>query len=123
MDSNLDETDLANLGLLGPCHGCSWGVDQGAKFTKYWGVGSGGPKLVVMNLGCVRALNLTEIPKVRVFGEGVKSGRGETAILRCNDHTRNMFGKSLHTFANKRLHSKRQKECNNSSTIASDCIA
>ena len=28
----------------------------------------------------------------RVFGEGVKSARGETAIPRCGDHTRNMFG-------------------------------
>ena len=33
----------------------------------------------------------------RVFGEGVKSARGETAILGCGDHTRNMFGTSLHT--------------------------
>ena len=33
----------------------------------------------------------------RVFGEGVKSARGETAILGRGDHTRNMFGTSLHT--------------------------
>ena len=33
----------------------------------------------------------------RVFGEGVKSARGETAIPRLGDHTRNMFGTSLHT--------------------------
>ena len=31
------------------------------------------------------------------FGEGVKSARGETAILGRGDHTRNMFGTSLHT--------------------------
>ena len=35
--------------------------------------------------------------KIRVFGEGVKSARGETAIPRLGDHTRNMFGTSLHT--------------------------
>ena len=29
--------------------------------------------------------------------EGVKSARGETAIPRRADHTRNMFGTSLHT--------------------------
>ena len=33
----------------------------------------------------------------RVFGEGVKSARGETAILGRGDHTWNMFGTSLHT--------------------------
>ena len=32
----------------------------------------------------------------QVFGEGVKSARGETAILGRGDHTRNMFGTSLH---------------------------
>ena len=32
----------------------------------------------------------------RVFGEGVKSARGETAILGRGDHTRNMFGTSFH---------------------------
>ena len=31
-----------------------------------------------------------------VFGEGVKSARGETAILGRGNHTRNMFGTSLH---------------------------
>ena len=36
-------------------------------------------------------------PKSRVFGEGVKSARGEIAILGRGDHTRNMFGTSLHT--------------------------
>ena len=30
-------------------------------------------------------------------GEGVKSARGETAILGRGDHTRSMFGTSLHT--------------------------
>ena len=34
---------------------------------------------------------------LRVFGEGVKSARGETAIPRRADHTRNMFRTSLHT--------------------------
>ena len=33
----------------------------------------------------------------RVFGEGVKSAKGEIAILGRGDHTRNMFGTSLHT--------------------------
>ena len=33
----------------------------------------------------------------RVFGEGVRSARGETAILGRGDHTRNTFGTSLHT--------------------------
>ena len=33
----------------------------------------------------------------RVFGEGVKSARGEIAIPRRGDHTRNMFGTSLNT--------------------------
>ena len=33
----------------------------------------------------------------RVFGEGVKSARGEIAILGRGDHIRNMFGTSLHT--------------------------
>ena len=32
-----------------------------------------------------------------VFGEGVTSARGETAILGNPNHTRNMFGTSLHT--------------------------
>ena len=36
-------------------------------------------------------------PEVWVFGEGVRSARGATAILGCGDHTRNMFGTSLHT--------------------------
>ena len=36
-------------------------------------------------------------PIARVFGEGVKSARGEIAIPRRGDHTRNMFGTSLHT--------------------------
>ena len=35
--------------------------------------------------------------KIRVFGEGVKSARGETAILGRGDHARNLFGTSLHT--------------------------
>ena len=34
----------------------------------------------------------------RVFGEGVKSARGETAILGRSDRTRNMFGTSLQFF-------------------------
>ena len=34
---------------------------------------------------------------LRVFEEGVKSARGETAILGRSDHTRNMSGTSLHT--------------------------
>ena len=35
--------------------------------------------------------------RVRVFGEGVKSARGEIAILDHGDHIQNMFGTSLHT--------------------------
>ena len=34
---------------------------------------------------------------LRAFGEGVKSARGETAILGRGDHARNMFGTSLQT--------------------------
>ena len=33
----------------------------------------------------------------RVFGEGLKSARGDTAILGRGDHTRNMFETCLHT--------------------------
>ena len=36
-------------------------------------------------------------PKFDVNGEGVKSARGEIAMLGRGDHTRNMFGRSLHT--------------------------
>ena len=39
---------------------------------------------VLKHLGCL-------------VGEGVKSARGETAIPGYSDHTRNMFGTSLHT--------------------------
>ena len=42
-------------------------------------------------------LGKAEILGVRVFGEGVKSARGESAILGRGDHTQNMFGTSLHT--------------------------
>ena len=44
-----------------------------------------------------RNLRLGIFSSGRVFGEGVKSARGETAILGRGDHTRNMFGTSLHT--------------------------
>ena len=40
---------------------------------------------------------LRALTAFRVFGEGVQSARGETSRLGRGDHTRNMFGTSLHT--------------------------
>ena len=65
-----------------------------------------------------RPLNSGVVP--RVFGEGVKSARGEIAIPGRSDHTRNMFGTSLHTTDCKQtIALKTAKKCNSSSTIAS----
>ena len=62
------------------------------------------------SLRCLLLMSTVSDWDIWVFGEGVKSARGETAILGRGDHTQNMFGTSLHTaYCRQTMHSKQQK--------------